>query len=64
MSTQHAHTADRSIVTEPIELANSTLTLTDTPAGTVARVEHDSGRLDFAGPLDDATIAALREVSR
>lgn len=64
MSAQNAHTADSGIVTKTIELANSTLTFARTPAGTVARVNHDSGCLDFAGPLDDDTIAALREAGR
>lgn len=45
-----------------IALANSTITFETGPAGTVARVDRLDGRRDYAGPLPETTIAALREV--
>lgn len=47
-----------------IMLANSIVELERGPAGVVARVRHASGRAEYAGPLPDATIDALREVGR
>jgi hypothetical protein len=65
MSTYDASSYDDSrIAAETIELANSRVVFNPAATDPIARVDHDSGRSDFAGPLDDATIAALREVSR
>jgi hypothetical protein len=44
-----------------IALANSTITFETGPAGTVARVDRPDGT-EYAGPLPEGTIAALREV--
>jgi hypothetical protein len=44
-----------------ITLANSSITLETGPAGTVARVDRVDGT-EYAGPLPETTIAALREV--
>jgi len=46
-----------------IALANSTITFENGPAGVVARVDRPDGT-EYAGPLPETTIAALREVSR
>ena len=65
MSTYDALSADDSrIATETIRLANSTITVSTTAAGRFAEINHDTRATEFAGPLDDATVAALREVSR
>ena len=45
-------------------LANSTITFEVGPVGVVARIDQRDGRRDYAGPLPDATISALREVGR
>lgn len=64
MSIQTPHTVDRRIATEPttLALANSVVELEDGPAGVVASIRHRGGDVDFAGPLDDDTIGALRAV--
>jgi hypothetical protein len=65
MSTYDASSYDDSrIAAETIELANSTIIVRQTPAGRFAEIDHDTRATEFAGPLDGATIAALREVSR
>ena len=67
MSVSDTHTADTteaSRTEQRIELANSVVELRRTPIGVVGYVFHDSGRTAYAGPLTDATIAALREVGR
>jgi len=51
------------IATETFALANSTVTVSTTAAGRFAEINHQTRRTEFAGPLDDTTIAALREVS-
>jgi hypothetical protein len=64
MSTNDASTYDNSrIATETLAFANSTVTLNPSATDPIARVEHDTGATEFIGPLDDATIAALREVA-
>ena len=50
--------------TETLTLANSVVELEAGPAGVVARVDHGRDRVEYAGPLPDATVTALREVSR
>ena len=68
MSTRPRTAESGSIVSdhraERLTLANSTVTFEAGPVGVVARIDRRDGRRDYAGPLDDATIAALREVSR
>ncbi|MFC6875426.1 hypothetical protein [Halobellus marinus] len=65
MSTSDAYTYDSSrIATETFEFAHSTVIVSTTAAGRFAEINHDTRVTEFAGPLDDATIAALREVSR
>ena len=56
-------TDDRRIATETFDLANSTIIVRQTPAGRFAEIDHNTRGTEFAGPLDDATIAALREVA-
>jgi len=51
------------IATETFTLANSTIVVSTTGAGRFAEIDHNTRGTEFAGPLDDATIAALREVS-
>jgi hypothetical protein len=64
MSTYDAlPTDDSRIASETFEFANSTIIVRQTPAGRFAEIDHDTRPTEFAGPLDDATIAALREVS-
>jgi hypothetical protein len=64
MSTYDASTYDDSrIATETLAFANSTVTVSTTAAGRFAEIDHDTRGTEFAGPLDDATVAALREVS-
>jgi len=41
---------------------NSVVEFETGPVGTIARLTHDDGTVAYAGPLDEATIAALREV--
>ena len=48
---------------ERLTLANSTITFEVGPIGTIARIDHRDGSREYAGPIDDATIAALREVA-
>lgn len=45
-----------------LTFANSVVAFETGPVGTVARITRDDGRREYAGPLPDATIAALREV--
>jgi len=45
-----------------LQLANSRVSLESGPVGVIARVEHDTGRVDYAGPLPLGTIRALRDV--
>ena len=45
-----------------LTFANSIVEFETGPVGTVARLTHDDGRREYAGPVDEATIAALREV--
>jgi hypothetical protein len=64
MSTYDAlPTDDSRIATETFDLANSTVIVSTTAAGRFAEIDHDTRGTEFAGPLTDATIAALREVS-
>lgn len=51
---------DKDVAT--FDLAHSTIVLEDGPAGPVARIER-SGRTEYAGPLPEETVDALREVS-
>jgi len=64
MSIQTTTTEKRSTATTTLQLANSTVTLEAGPVGTIARVEHDDGDTDFAGPLPESTVHALRQVGR
>jgi hypothetical protein len=41
---------------------NSIIEFETGPVGVFARITRDDGRREYAGPLPDATIAALREV--
>jgi len=64
MSTYDASTYENSrIATQTFTLANSTIVVSTTAAGRFAEIDHDTRGTEFAGPLDDTTIAALREVS-
>lgn len=45
------------------QLANSFVALEHGPAGVMARVVHRTRGVDYAGPLDDATISALRDAA-
>jgi len=45
-----------------LTFANSVVEFETGPVGTIARLTHDDGTVAYAGPLDEATIAALREV--
>jgi len=45
-----------------LTFANSVVEFETGPVGTIARLTHDDGSVAYAGPLPDATIAALREV--
>jgi len=64
MSTYDASTYDDSrIATETLAFANSTIVVSTTAAGRFAEISHHSRETEFAGPLTDATIAALREVA-
>lgn len=46
-----------------LQLENTRVVFENGPAGVIARVVYDSGRVDYAGPLPLATICALREVA-
>jgi hypothetical protein len=48
---------------EVIHFANTSVSFQSGPAGVIARVDHRSGRVDYAGPLPQATIRALRDVA-
>ena len=64
MSTHDAPSLENSrIATETFEFANSTITVSTTAAGRFAEIDHDTRGTEFAGPLTDATVAALREVA-
>jgi len=60
--TPQTHESSR-IGRKTLTLANSVVELEAGPAGTIARVERGDG-VEYAGPIDAATVAALREVSR
>jgi hypothetical protein len=64
--TPKSHDSSRIDTTElrrsRLTFANSVVAFETGPVGTVARIEHVDGRREYAGPLDEATIAALREV--
>ena len=69
MSTRPEHTDSSRIGLSNTELRTERLTLEHSiiefelgPVGVFARVDHADGRRDYAGPLPDATISALREV--
>jgi len=62
MSIQTTTAEKRSTAT--LQFANSTVRLEPGPVGTIARVEHDDGDTDFAGPLPESTVHALRQVGR
>lgn len=47
---------------ETYRTANTTVRIEPGPAGVLARIERD-GRVEYAGPLDDDTVDALREVA-
>ena len=68
MSTRQKSTESGSIASElraeRLTLANSIVEFEVGPVGVVARIDRADGRREYAGPLPDATIAALREVSR
>ena len=71
MSTRPEHTDSSRIAinnselrAERLTLANSTVTFEAGPVGIVARIDRRDGRREYAGPLDETTIAALREVGR
>lgn len=51
-------------VSQKYEFEHSRVFLEFGPAGTIARIVRDSGRVEYAGPLPEATIGALAEVSR
>lgn len=59
-----AHHDDEPINQETTEfvLANSVIYLEAGPVGVIARIDHPS-RTEYAGPLPDATIDAIAEVS-
>jgi hypothetical protein len=46
-----------------LQLANSRVAFEYGPAGVIARVENETGGVDYAGPLPQATIRALRDVA-
>ena len=48
---------------ESLTLANSVVELEHGPAGTIAAIHRVGAGVEYAGPLPDATIDALREVS-
>jgi hypothetical protein len=54
----------RRIEAESLTLANSVVELEHGPAGTVAAIYRVGRGVEYAGPLPDATIDALREVGR
>ena len=63
MSVHPRHTYETSrIAHSTLTLAHSVVELEAGPAGVVARVDYGD-RVEYAGPLPDATVAALREVS-
>jgi len=47
-----------------LSLPHSTVRLEDGPAGTIARVKRPGEPADYAGPLADETVAALRGLAR
>jgi hypothetical protein len=46
-----------------LQFVNSSVALEKGPAGVIARVDHRSGPVDYAGPLSKATIGALHDVA-
>lgn len=60
-----AHDCKAQNHTERFQFPHSVVTVEDGPAGPVARVERVSGKykLDYAGPLPDPTLEAIREVA-
>jgi len=47
-----------------LRLENSLIKFEVGPVGTIARIERDDGTCDYAGPLNETTIAALLEVAK
>ena len=68
MSTRPKSTESGSIAAElraeRLTLEHSIVEFEVGPVGVVARIDHRDGRREYAGPLPDATISALREVGR
>jgi len=72
MSSKHSQRQSKGVTDGSIEadrqttlaLAHSTVRLEDGPAGTIARVEKPGEPVDYAGPLADETVAALRGLAR
>ena len=69
MSTRPEHTdssriglSNTELRTERLTLANSIIEFEVGPVGVFARIVREDGRRDYAGPLDEGTIEALREV--
>jgi hypothetical protein len=69
MSTTRNTTEIGRIDTNTTELRHTRLTFSNSvvelevwPVGTIARITRDDGHRGYAGPLDEATIGALREV--
>jgi hypothetical protein len=46
-----------------LQFANSRVSFERGPAGILARIDYDSGGVDHAGPVPQATIRALRDVA-
>ena len=68
MSTRLEHTessrieSNHDLRTTRLTLANSIIEFETGPVGVFARIAREDGRRDYAGPLPEGTIAALREV--
>lgn len=68
MSTRLEHTessrieSNHDLRSTRLTLANSTIEFEVGPVGVFAKVVLEDGRRDYAGPLPETTIAALREV--
>lgn len=55
---------ERNQADSTLYLRNSTVRLETGPGGTIARIDHERrAEPDFAGPLDESTIDALRRVA-
>jgi len=50
-------------VRSQLQLQNSRITLEYGRAGIIGRITRQDGTTEYAGPLDEETIAALRQVS-